>query len=153
MYSMRALNQLKALSVGEWQVLLTSLLLLPSIALALRFKGFKWTRGFLQKRIPKTAGSPPDGETSNLQNTLPAAQSVARMVSAAANHGLYRANCLKRSLATWWLLQRRGIRAELNIGVNKDDGDFSAHAWVEYMGKTLVEADDVTERFSTFGPQ
>ena len=153
MYSMRALNQLKALSVGEWQVLLTSLLLLPSIALALRFKGFKWTREFLQKRISKTAGSPPDGETSNLQNTLSTAQSVARMVSAAANHGLYRANCLKRSLATWWLLQRRGIRAELNIGVNKDDGHFSAHAWVEYMGRTLVEADDVTERFSTFGPQ
>ena len=153
MYSMRALNQLKALSVGEWQVLLTSFLLLPSIALALRFKGFKWTREMLQKRIPKTAGHPPDGETSNPQNTLPTAQSVARMVSAAANHGLYRANCLKRSLATWWLLQRRGIRAELNIGVNKDDGDFSAHAWVSYMGNTLVEAGDVTERYSAFGPQ
>ncbi len=75
------------------------------------------------------------------------------MVSVAANNGPYRANCLKRSLATWWLLQRRGIDAELNIGVNKDEEKFNAHAWVEYMGNTLVEADDVTERFSTFGPQ
>lgn len=147
------LSKLKALSVGEWQILLTSLLLLPCIALALRFKGFKWTRDFLQKRIPKATNSLPDDDVSNFQNTLSTAQSVARMVSAAANHGLYRPNCLKRSLATWWLLQRRGVRAELNIGVNKDGGDFSAHAWVEYMDKTLVEADDVRKRFSTFGPQ
>ena len=147
------LTKLKAFSAQEWQVLLTSLVLLPSIALALRLKGFKWTRAFLQKRIPERNESPPDTESSSLENSLLIAQSIARMVSAAANHGPYRANCLKRSLATWWLLQRRGITAELNIGVNKDAGDFNAHAWVEYMGNTLIEADDVTDRYSTFGPQ
>ena len=142
------LTKLKALSAKEWQVLLSSTVLLPLIALALRLKGFKWTRSFLQKRIPESKNSP-----AKSQNSLKTAQSVARMVSVAANNGPYRANCLKRSLATWWLLQRRGIAAELNIGVNKDEAEFNAHAWVEYMGNTLVEADDVTERFSTFGPQ
>jgi hypothetical protein len=127
--------------------------LLPLIALALHFKGFKWTRAFLQKRIPESSNLRSNAEVPNLQNALQSAQSVARMVSAAANHGFYRTNCLKRSLATWWLLQRRGIKAELNIGVNKDAGDFSAHAWVEFMGNTLVDSDDVTKRYSTFGPQ
>ncbi len=147
------LAKLKALSAKEWQVLLTSLVLLPSIALALRFRGFKWTRTFLQNRIPENNDPTPDTEPLDSQDLLLTAQSVARMVSVAANHGPYRANCLKRSLATWWLVQRRGIEAELNIGVNKDAGDFNAHAWVEYMGNTLVEADDITERYSTFGPQ
>lgn len=142
----KRLAQLKALSADEWQVLLFSLVLLPSIALALRLKGFKWTRTFLQKRIPQSSKPSTDSD-------LTTAQSVARMVSAAANHGPYRANCLKRSLATWWLLQRRGVAAELNIGVNKDAGELNAHAWVEYAGHALVEADDVTERFSSFGPQ
>jgi hypothetical protein len=149
------LSKLKALSAKEWQVLLSSMVLLPIIALALRLKGFKWTRAFLQKRILESEKSPLSVENSpaSYQNTLKTAQSIARMVSVAANNGPYRANCLKRSLATWWLLQRRGIDAELNIGVNKDEAEFNAHAWVEYMGNALVEADDVTERFSTFGPQ
>ena len=147
------LRKLKALSAAEWRVLLSSLVLLPSIALALHLKGFKWTRAYLNKQIPENRSSPTESSSKPPQNSLQAAQSVARMVSAAANHGPYRANCLKRALATWWLLQRRGIAAVLNIGVNKDAGDFNAHAWVEYMGNILVEADDVTERFSTFGPQ
>ena len=149
------LTKLKALTAKEWWVLLSSTVLLPLIALALRLKGFKWTRAFLKKRIPESKNASPGAVNSpaKTQNTLKTAQSVARMVSVAANNGPYRANCLKRSLATWWLLQRRGIAAELNIGVNKDEAEFNAHAWVEYMGNTLVEADDVTERFSTFGPQ
>ncbi len=142
----KRLSQLKTLSAEEWWVLISSMVLLPSIALALHLKGFRWTRSFLQKCIPET--KKPAAETN-----LATAQSVARMVSVAANHGLYRANCLKRSLATWWLLQRRGIAAELNIGVNKDTEEFKAHAWVGYMDNVLVEADDITERFSTFGPQ
>ena len=148
----KRLTQLRALSAQEWRILISSQVLLPFIALALRLKGFKWTRAFLQRRIPEPS---PKIETPSTEpeDALLTARSVARMVAVAANHGLYRANCLKRSLATWWLLQRRGIEAELNIGVNRDSGEFNAHAWVEYSGHTLVEADDITERYSSFGPQ
>jgi len=145
------LKQLKALTTQERKILLSSSLLLPTIAAALRLKGYKWTRAFLQKRIP--SGSKLSAKNEAPQDAMQTANSIARMVAIAARHGLYRANCLKRSLLTWWLLQRRGIAAELNIGVNNDDGDFNAHAWVEYRGNTLVEADDVTEKYSSFGPQ
>ena len=149
------LTQLKALSMEEWQVLLFSLLLLPLIALSLRLKGFKWTRGFLQKQIPESKNALLGTKTSGVEyrSTLQTAQSLARMVSVAANYGPYRANCLKRSLTTWWILQRKGIAAELNIGVNKDAPGFNAHAWVEYMGNTLSDADDISKRYSIFSPQ
>ena len=142
----KRISQLKALSAEQWQALLSSLVLLPLIALALKLKGFKWSRAFLGKRVPEVENVPED-------TALQIAQSVASMVSAAANHGVYRANCLPRSLLTWWLLQRKGISAELNIGVNTQAGSMDAHAWVEYKGNILIEKDDVVRRHTTFGPQ
>ncbi len=57
----------------------------------------------------------------------------------AASHGPYRATCLRQSLALWLLLRRRGIPAELRIGVRKEGGDLQAHAWVEHQGATLAQ--------------
>jgi len=45
---------------------------------------------------------------------------VARMVSVAANHGPYYANCLKRSVLIWWLLERKGIHTEIRVGAQMD---------------------------------
>ncbi len=144
------IKQLWALSAAEWWTLLSSLVILPLIALALHLKGYKWTRAYLQKRIPAGTNRHTRENSPENSHALKTAHSVSRVVSAAANHGPYRANCLKRSLTVWWLLQRRGIKAELHIGVNTDDKDFNAHAWVEYMGDTLVEAEDLKGRFSSF---
>jgi len=140
----KRIQQLQALSADEWRVLLLSMPLLPMIALVLQLKGFKWTQALLSNHSNPKSSIPEDEQ-------LKMAQSIARMVSAAANHGPYRANCLKKSLATWWLLERRGIATELNIGVNKEAGDFNAHAWVEYRGNVLIDSSDVGERFSAFG--
>ena len=123
--------------------MLAAMVLLPLIALALKTKGVKWTRSFLSQHSNTKKVVPEE-----LQ--LEVARSVARMVSVAAHHGLYRTNCLKKSLAAWWLLARRGIESELKIGVNKDEGKFNAHAWVEYRGNVLVDTADVGERFSSF---
>ena len=139
----KRLKQLQKLTVSEWQVMLTAMLVLPLIALSLKTKGVKWTRHFLARHGRASLSIPEERQ-------LEVAQSVARMVSIAANHGIYRTNCLKKSLATWWLLARRGIQSELKIGVNKDEGEFSAHAWVEYQGNVLVDTADVGKRFSAF---
>lgn len=141
----KRLKQLEALTVTEWRVLLLSILLLPMIALVLQFKGFKWTQTLLSKHLSEKHGIliPEDEQ-------LKIAQSVARVISIAANHGFYSANCLKKSLLTWWLLRRRGIPIELKIGVNKDVGDFNAHAWVECRGNVLIDTTDVGQRFSAF---
>jgi hypothetical protein len=47
------------------------------------------------------------------------------------------ARCLIRSLVLLRLLERRSIRATLQIGV-KTPGDFGAHAWVEHDGVPVL---------------
>ncbi len=48
------------------------------------------------------------------------------------------ATCLKKSLILLRVLRKRGIPAELRLGVRKVDEDFSAHAWIECAGRTLL---------------
>jgi Transglutaminase-like superfamily len=49
-----------------------------------------------------------------------------------------RATCLKKSLVLLGILRRRGVPAELRLGVRKVEGQFSAHAWIESDGRTLL---------------
>ena len=58
-------------------------------------------------------------------------------------------SCLRQSLLVWWLLRRKGVPAELRIGVRKQEG-FAAHAWVELAGQPVNDAPDVAERFAPF---
>lgn len=144
----KKLKQLQELTVAEWRVLLLSIFLLPMIALFLQLKGFKWTQTLFSNHL---LGKPKISIHEDMQ--LEEARSVARMVTIATNHGFYSANCLKKSLLTWWLLGQRGIITDLKIGVNKDPEDFSAHAWVEYRGNILIDATDIEDRFSAFDPR
>jgi len=82
------------------------------------------------------------------------AQTVARMIDIAAAHGIYRANCLTRSLLLMLALKKRNIPCRLMIGANEqkniEGNDFSAHAWVESGGKVLNDKSDVSQRFKAF---
>jgi hypothetical protein len=84
--------------------------------------------------------------------TADTAQRLARLVSIAANHGPYRATCLRQSLALWWLLRRRRIPAELRIGVRKEQGELQAHAWVEHNGQALNDAQGLIASYAAFQP-
>jgi len=141
----KRLKQLEELTFTEWKVLLLAILLLPTVAFVLKSIGFKKAQNFLSNHLPK---KPKISIHEDMQ--LKEARRVARMVSVAANHGPYHANCLKRSLLIWWLLGRRGIATDLKIGVNKEPEDFSAHAWVEYRGNILIDATDIENQFSAF---
>lgn len=49
------------------------------------------------------------------------------------------ATCLTQALATRRLLEMKGQRSELKIGVKKDeDGKFAAHAWIEIDGRIII---------------
>jgi hypothetical protein len=63
---------------------------------------------------------------------------AARLVDAAAAFYPLNATCLKKSLILVRILARRGIRAELRLGVRKVDGEFSAHAWVVCDGRIVL---------------
>lgn len=125
--------QLKTLSLLEWQLLVTSAILLPLTALGLHLFGLKRTQQFMKYFTPATPKTSPL-EEQEVQDC----QMIARMVTIAANHSLYLANCLNIALITWWLLKRKGITTEFKIGARKEDDNFQAHAWVEHKGTVLV---------------
>lgn len=55
----------------------------------------------------------------------------------------FEATCLKQSLVWCLFRKRRGLSAELRIGVRKRDGLFTAHAWVEdESGNVLTDPHD-----------
>jgi hypothetical protein len=63
--------------------------------------------------------------------------------AAAAGRAVLRRNpCLPRALAALILLRRRGVPAELRIGVARDEGGaLKAHAWVESEGAVVAGGD------------
>jgi len=55
--------------------------------------------------------------------------------------------CLRRSLVLQRMLGRRSIPAELRLGVRKEEGQLKAHAWLEYQGQPVGEAEDLEEKY------
>lgn len=127
----RRLEKLRALAPWEWRLLAVLVLLLPTVGAALRLIGFNRTRVLLDRSSEPAQKPGARGGSSEPNDT---ARRIARLVAIAASRGGYRANCLRQSLALWWLLKRRGIDTELRIGVRKQGNALQAHAWVEHEG-------------------
>jgi len=134
-------RKLKKLSRKELKVLLQAVVLLPLIALLMKFLGFRRLYG----TMAKLSHQPNRGETQLL-----GAKVTNRLVEIASRYGLYRANCLQKSLVLWWLLRWQDMESELRIGVRKQEGLLEAHAWIEYQGCVLNDRSDVDQRFAPF---
>jgi hypothetical protein len=150
------------LTGAERRTLMTAWLLLPGIGAALRLAGTRRTLAALGRLAPAT--HPPEGpgpEPAELERQ-------ALLVGSAARWTPVRTTCLTRSLALRWLLRRRGIPAELRIGVRLaddrpwtvDDRESSmvhrpssplhAHAWVECGDVNLTDTAQVAGRYAAF---
>ena len=74
---------------------------------------------------------------------MPEARRLAVAITRAARFGVFRPQCLARSIALSRMLSERGIQGALvRVGVRRADGQFLAHAWVELAGETLGDADE-----------
>src|SRR5207249_10712960 len=63
------------------------------------------------------------------------------LVEIAGRFCLPRPTCLAKALVVFSLLRRRGLPAELVIGVSKTRGLLEGHAWVELGGVAVVSGD------------
>lgn len=133
------------LSWRERGLLLQAWWMLHGVALALRWASFRRVYGFLGRWVGTI--HPTAGDEIRLADR---ARVLTRLVQGAAAWSLHHPTCLHRSLTLWWLLGRQGIASELRIGVRKEQGQFEAHAWVEYKGVALNDGLDVGSRFATF---
>ncbi|HWG58333.1 MAG TPA: lasso peptide biosynthesis B2 protein [Candidatus Acidoferrales bacterium] len=131
----RAWRGFRRLRSAERGVAMEAAAILLATRAGLRFAGFNGWKRALELFTPSAhpgASEPP----------LSAAHTIARIEEAAANYAPFRPNCLERSLALWWLLQRRGISAEVRAGARKAGSRFEAHAWVEWRGTVLMGEDE-----------
>ena len=141
---MGRLEQLRSLSRDERSCLARAVFWLPATSVLLRLFSFRRTLAFYER-----------GNTLAVENTptnydLDTAKMAARMISIAANHGLYRARCLPKSLVLVKFLQARDIPCSLKIGARRQGEEFGAHAWVECGGVAINEDTDVGSCYAVF---
>ncbi len=60
--------------------------------------------------------------------------------------------CLEKSLALRWMLQRRGIDAQIKIGASKALEGINAHAWVEINEQVVGESESIIANFKALKP-
>lgn len=80
-----------------------------------------------------------DRATASRQQTLATPDELRDVATAIARASRYipGTTCLSRALALQRMLNRRGIAADIRLGVRTDAGQLSAHAWVECQGMTM----------------
>jgi hypothetical protein len=138
------LRRFKVLKRPAQEIFLRAVVLLPLVALSLRWRGFRSTQTSLQLLLTDA----PREHDPLLVNKD--AATTAQMVNAADRHGLVHPSCLAKSLTLWWLLSRQGIPAHLRIGIRKKAEKFEAHAWVECDGVALNEPDEQHHHYAAF---
>lgn len=109
----------------DWRLLCEALLIVPAIRVALWVLPFRVVLAFVERRRAAAAGN------VSMERVLRAIHAVARRVP--------RATCLTRAFAAMVLLARHGHPSTLRLGVAKEDGQVSAHAWLESDGRTIMD--------------
>jgi hypothetical protein len=140
----RRLRKFLELSSDDRLLLLKLWPLLTIAAALLRVLGFPQSLRLLSRLSP----------TSPAQDAVPEgamsyALRLSRLTRIAGRHVPPNGSCLQQSLLVWWVLRRKGMPAELRIGVQTQEG-FAAHAWVEVGGQPVNDAPDVAEHFAPF---
>jgi hypothetical protein len=123
------------------------------VALTVTWAGLRLA-GFRRWKTALAWFAPSSIESSACNSSkLESARAIARMESAAARNLFFHTSCLEQSMVLWWLLRSRGIPVELRVGARKHSERFEAHAWVEFAGTVLNDADEQHVHFVPFdGP-
>lgn len=119
---MGRLHKLSRLSAQDWTILVQAWALLFILDIALRLLPFRSVLALCDR--PRCR-QPPAGELP------PPIERCVWLSELAGRYHPVRSTCLKQALALSILLKRRGMATTLRIGVSRETGDFTAHAWLE----------------------
>jgi hypothetical protein len=132
------LRSASRLSPTDWLYFIQAWFWLLVFDLGLRTRSFSSLQTFAARLSPRPIP----------EKTEALIQALKTSVDHARHNHLYPMTCLRRALTLQKMLAQRGLAAELKIGVRKEAGQFLAHAWVEYQGQPLGEAEKITENFA-----
>lgn len=130
---MRRLRSFIHLPARQRELLLEAALLLAWAEFAVHV--LKFAR--LARNLGQHMASTPDERPAE---HVKLARDVSWAVAAAARHVPWKSVCLPQALAARTMLQRRGIRSTLYLGVSRAQG-FTAHAWLR-VGRFYVTGRD-----------
>jgi hypothetical protein len=131
-------HRFTTLSWPHKRVLIEASLCMPLFWLGVHVLGLARLQSLLRRRVAEVCLPPSE------------IQAMGELVNLAARRSPLPATCLTRSLLLTWLLQRRGVRAELRIGVRIADDGLQAHAWVECEGRPVNDKADIAKDFAPF---
>jgi hypothetical protein len=128
----------RALSLSDW------------FALAEAWLGLFFFWILLRLRSAESIGIPSRAPVSDsfVDGAFFEARRLHRLVELASRLHPRAMTCLPRALVLRWMLARRGIPADLQVGVQKFDTGMQAHAWIELGGQPVGESPDLLQRFS-----
>lgn len=133
-----------SLSNSDRALVIRAIFLLPIVATSLKTVGLRRTQSWLGRHSLRPMVPSTEQTRANVRRT-------AQMVALACRRHPLRSSCLPRSIVLWSLLRRRGIDADVRIGVRSDtQGEFQAHAWLEWNGEVLNDAADVCTQYLSF---
>jgi hypothetical protein len=119
--------------------------MLPLVTVTLRVLSFRRTTELLAR-----LGSASRRRVTNQHNRMEDLYRASNVVSLAAKHSIVPVSCLPRALTLLWLLNRRGVEAELRVGLRTRAGRLESHAWVESGGLPLNDWAEVSSDFTPF---
>ncbi len=137
-------RRFRGLTPAQQGLYFRSLILLPAAAGAIRLKGLGWVQ---QRALSRHSVAPAEA-TSRAQ--FDRAHEAAVAIDIAARRGIWKANCLQRSVVLWRELLRLGVNGNLRIGVGPGTARPEMHAWVEVADVVVNDAPDVCEQFRPF---
>ena len=133
-----------SLSKSDRALVIKAMFLLPIVATSLKTVGLRRTQSWLTRNSLGPILPPTEQTRANVRR-------AAQMVAVACRRHPLRSNCLPRTIVLWSLLRRRGIDADVRIGVRCDtEGAVKAHAWLEWNGEVLNDAADVARQYLPF---
>jgi hypothetical protein len=112
---------------------------LARASLEIRFRRFSRLVKVVESAQPASGGD--EMETGAIDDAIRIGQIVDRV----GDRLPWRPSCLRRSLAVWRMLSRRGIPSEIHLGV-RDPETLEAHSWVT-VGEEPVVGGGGVERF------
>ncbi len=136
--SSQALRRAWRLGPTGWGLLVEVVATGVLVELGLRLIPFQRLLRLFENTLPPVS-SPPDAEAQ--------LTAVLRISSAVFRRSPIPITCLRQSLILFWLLRRRRLSTQLRIGVARNGESVSAHSWIEYQGRALLEQSSPADRF------
>jgi hypothetical protein len=134
------LRKALALSASDWLLIVQAIMWFAVVEFGLLLVQLKTLLSILSR------GKPFDRE--NYTQSSMVAERAAYCVELASRLYPLRATCLKKAVALYALLSRKGFDVQLVIGAARQGERLDAHAWLEHQGQIILGA-PAPGRYST----